>query len=45
MLLSFIVAYMRRLRDILYFDLDKATSLISQIDGGLAQSRTEAPKP
>jgi hypothetical protein len=31
----------QRLRDILYFDLDKATSLISQVEGGLAQSRTE----
>ena len=31
----------KRLRDILYFDLDKAASLISQIEGGLAQSRTE----
>lgn len=31
----------QRLRDILYFDLDKAASLISQIEGGLAESRTE----
>jgi hypothetical protein len=30
-----------RLRDILYFDLEKSASLISQIEGGLAQSRVE----
>ena len=29
-----------QLRDILYFDFDKAASLISQIEGGLVQSRT-----
>lgn len=30
-----------KLRDILYFDFDKAASLISQIEGGLSQQRTE----
>lgn len=29
-----------RLRDILYFDFDKAASLISQVEGGLVQSQT-----
>ena len=29
------------LRDILYFDFEKAASLISQTEGGLARERTE----
>jgi len=31
----------KSLRDILYFDFEKAASLISQIEGGIARSRTE----
>lgn len=31
-----------RLRDILYFDLEKAASLVSQVEGGLAKTRTES---